>query len=184
MSAPMESMLSGYQDPRLSAYFVPVNGIDQYHGIRQGIKIISKEQYAGFSQIARLDKRITFMTVAEAWLLKAEAALQGWRGAGNAAQNYNNGITASFQQYGLPNVNDYLQNSTLKAKPYTDPRNFENNIPAGSPYLSTITIKWEEAASPKQNWNASLPKNGSPCSQRGRKPGASSAVRVIRNCFR
>lgn len=165
MSAPMESILTGYQDPRLPEYFVPVNGINEYHGIRQGIKIFAKEQYSGFSPIVKLDKKITFMTVAEAWFLKAEAALHGWRGAGNAAEHYNNGIAASFQQYGIPHVNDYLQNNVLKANPYTDPRNSENNIPAGSPYLSTITIKWDESATTEtkleriitQKWIAMFP---------------------------
>lgn len=146
MGAPMESILTGYNDPRLPLYFVPVNGNNEYHGIRQGIKIFAKEQYSGFSELARLPKKITFMTVAEAWFLKAEAALLGWNGAGNAAENYSNGVAASFQQYNLPNVNEYLQNNTLTANPYIDPRNNENNVPAGNPHLSTITIRWDESA--------------------------------------
>lgn len=146
MSAPMESILTGYKDPRLPKYFVPVDGMNEYHGIRQGIKIFAKEQYSGFSPIAKLPAKISFMTVAEAWFLKAEAALYGWNGAGSAAENYSKGVAASFQQYELPNVNDYLQNNSFKANPYADPRNEENNIPAGDPHLSTITIKWDESA--------------------------------------
>lgn len=165
MSAPMESILSGYKDPRLPKYFVPVTGSDEYHGIRQGIKIFAKEQYSGFSLIAQLPKKITFMTVAEAWFLKAEAALHGWNGAGDASTNYSNGVAASFQQHGISNVNDYLQNNTRTASPYTDPRNSENNVPSGSPYLSTITIKWDENASSEtkleriitQKWIAMFP---------------------------
>lgn len=165
MSAPMESILTGYKDPRLPKYFVPVNGTDEYHGIRQGIKIIAKEQYSGFSPITRLGGKITFMTPAEAWFLKAEAALYGWSGAGDAELNYRNGVAASFQQYDLTNVDQYLLNSTYKANPYTDPRNFENDIATGNPHLSTITIRWEEWASTEkkleriitQKWIAMFP---------------------------
>ncbi|MCW3467513.1 SusD/RagB family nutrient-binding outer membrane lipoprotein [Chitinophaga nivalis] len=147
MSAPMESILTGYKDPRLPHYFVPTDaGTNTYHGIRNGINISAKEEYSGFSQLVRFENRILFMTVAEAWFLKAEAALHNWKNAGNAANNYVQGIQASFRQYNIPNVNDYINNSTNKPNPYVDPRNPENNIPPGSPYLSKITIRWDEQA--------------------------------------
>lgn len=147
MSAPMESILTGYKDPRLAHYFVPTDdGVNIYHGIRNGIKIAAKEEYSGFSQLVKFDSRILFMTAAEAWFLKAEAALYGWKGAGNAATCYAAGISTSFNQYGINNANAYMNNSADKPHPYIDPQNSDNNVPEGDPHLSTITIKWEENA--------------------------------------
>lgn len=151
MSAPMESILTGYKDPRLPHYFVPTDdGANVYHGIRNGIRISAKEEYSGFSQLVKFNSNILFMTAAEAWFLKAEAALNGWKGAGTAADNYAAGITTSFNQYGIDNVNDYMNNSIDKPKPYVDPQNPENNVSAGDPHLSTITIKWDESAGREQ----------------------------------
>lgn len=146
MSAPMESILTGYKDPRLSHYFVPTDdGVNVYHGIRNGIKISAKEEYSGFSPLVRFENKIQFMTTAEAYFLKAEAALYGWKGAGTAAANYAAGISASFKQYNIPNVNEYMNNSVNKPNPYIDPQNADNNVPAGDKHLSTITIKWNES---------------------------------------
>lgn len=148
MSAPMESFLTGYNDPRLYAYFTPSEaGANVFHGIRNGIKISAKEEYSGFSPLAKLTSNILFMTAAEAWFLKAEAALLKWKNAGEAGENYNRGISTSFKQYNLPNITAYLADNTSKPKPYKDPQNPDNNVPAGDPHLSTITIRWNEAAS-------------------------------------
>ena len=145
MSAPMESILTGYKDPRLAHYFVSTeDGVNTYHGIRNGIKISAKEEYSGFSSLVRFDSKILFMTTAEAYFLKAEAALYGWKGAGTAAANYAAGISASFKQYNITNVNAYMNNNVDKPKPYIDPQNADNNVPAGNSHLSTVTIKWEE----------------------------------------
>jgi hypothetical protein len=166
MSAPMESILTGYKDPRLAHYFVPTDdGVNVYHGIRNGIKISAKEEYSGFSPLVKFDSKILFMTAAEAYFLKAEAALYGWKGAGTAAANYAAGITTSFQQYHIDNVDGYMNNDVDKPKPYVDPQNGENNVPAGSSHLSTITIKWNEGDSPQkkleriitQKWIAMFP---------------------------
>ncbi|SEW54794.1 SusD/RagB family nutrient-binding outer membrane lipoprotein [Chitinophaga arvensicola] len=147
MSAPMESILTGYKDPRLSHYFVPTDdGVNVYHGIRNGIRISAKEEYSGFSPLVKFDSRILFMTAAEAWFLKAEAAVYGWKGAGDAATNYATGISTSFNQYNITNVDAYMNNDTDKPRPYIDPQNGDNNVPAGDPHLSTITIKWKEGA--------------------------------------
>lgn len=147
MGAPMESILTGYRDPRLPFYFVHAEGgADTYHGIRNGIAIRAKEEYASFSSLARLPSKIQFMTAAEAWFLKAEAALNNWSNAGDAGVNYERGIRSSFQQYGINNVNDYINNDTSKPKPYADPHNAANNVPAGDKHLSTATIKWDNNA--------------------------------------
>lgn len=151
MSAPMESILTGYRDPRLPHYFVPTDeGPNVYRGIRNGIQISTKEEYSWFSQLVKFDSRIQFMTAAEAWFLKAEAALYGWKNAGDAAADYNTGIATSFSQYAITNVDDYTNNDSSTARPYIDPQNPVNNVPAGSSHLSTITIKWNDNATLEQ----------------------------------
>jgi hypothetical protein len=152
MGAPMESILTGYNDPRLPHYFVPSNATTHtYSGIRNGIDIPSKDRYTDFSKLVKFENKILFMTAAEAWFLKAEAALYGWAGSGDAKSNYEKGIATSFTQYGLSNYfNAYVNNNTSKPRPYEDSKNPINNVPVGDSNLSTITIKWDDAASLQQ----------------------------------
>jgi hypothetical protein len=165
MSAPMESFLAGYEDPRLPAYFQPTEpGTNIYHGIRNGIKISAKEEYSGFSSLTKFNSSILFMTAAEAWFLKAEAALKGWKNAGAPKDNYERGIRTSFKQHNVGNIGSYLVN-TRTPRPYSDPQNSDNDIKAGDPVLSTITVPWDETASEEvklekiitQKWIAMFP---------------------------
>ncbi|PWV50726.1 SusD/RagB family nutrient-binding outer membrane lipoprotein [Chitinophaga sp. S165] len=144
MGASMESILCGYHDPRISRYFVPSDMRDSlYRGIRNGIAITSKDAYTGCSKLALQPSRIQLCTAAEAWFLKAEAALYSWKGAGDAKDNYEKGIYTSFKQYDLtPFYSNYINDDSLTPKPYSDPQNPMNNISSGSPYLSKRTIKW------------------------------------------
>lgn len=152
MGAPMESIMGGYSDPRLEKYFAPstdpvVSG--QYKGIRSGIDIDSKARYDSYSKLNFiLQNKMQLMVAAEAWFLKAEAALRGWSDAGSAKTNYETGIDRSFEMYGLPANSAYKNDATKKPKPYIDPKSTvagANDVNTGSPYLSTITIKWDDA---------------------------------------
>ena len=87
------------------------------------------------------------MTASEAAFLKAEAALRGWAGAGNAKDNYENGISLSMSQYGL-DAATYKNDNTSKPKAYVDPKNATNNVSGGG--LSQATIKWDDAATFEQ----------------------------------
>ncbi|RAJ02583.1 SusD/RagB-like outer membrane lipoprotein [Chitinophaga skermanii] len=165
MSAPMESFLVGYHDPRLPKYFQQTGNGD-YKGIRNGIAIDTKDTYVGFSKLATLPSKVQLMTAAEAWFLKAEAGLNGWANAGDPKANYEAGVKASFDQHGLgTEAATYLADGTSKAKPYVDPNNAANNVPAGNKHLSTITIKWDAAATNAekleriitQKWLATFP---------------------------
>lgn len=152
MGAPMESIMGGYSDPRIGKYFKlaedPVVA-GQYKGIRVGINIDSKARYDAFSQLVFFaENKLQIMVAAESWFLKAEAALRGWANAGDAETNYETGINRSFEMYGLSaDAADYINDATSIPKPYIDPKSVtpgENDILTGSPYLSTITIKWED----------------------------------------
>ncbi|MGN7721484.1 RagB/SusD family nutrient uptake outer membrane protein [Chitinophaga sp. 22620] len=145
MGAPMESILTGYNDPRISKYFETSSAVPGvFKGIRTGIALPDKI-YADYSKLAPMPSKMQLMTAAEVWFLKAEAALRGWSEAGTAKDNYEAGVRASFEQYELSSRADaYLANNTAKAAPYVDTKNAVNNVNAGNPTLSTVTIRWEE----------------------------------------
>jgi len=153
MHASMESFLKGYNDPRLQKRWLPAKDDhpavkDQYKGIRTGIYIDGKGRYENYSQLQVQGNRTQVMVASEAWFMKAEAALRGWANAGDAKTNYETGVRRSFEADGLSDAEAtaYLADATSTATPYTDPKAQtpgQNDIPAGSPYLSTITIKWD-----------------------------------------
>ncbi|WP_431217390.1 SusD/RagB family nutrient-binding outer membrane lipoprotein [Puia sp. P3] len=134
----MGSYLTGYSDPRAPKYMVPA--IDpavagQYEGIRSGINIDAKARYGNYAQPVTFPNSLQLMVAAEAWFLKAEAALRGWAGAGTAQTDYETGISTSFAQYGL-SASSYITNTANTAAPYVDPKAItpgQNDIPAGSP---------------------------------------------------
>ena len=153
MNAQMESFMVGYTDPRISKYFMPSSeGSSGFKGIRSGIDIINGSDYTDFSQLKfTYTDLIKLMVPAETYFLKAEGTLRGWDMGGASVQSlYEKGIATSFDQYAAGAADTYVADNVSKPLPYTDPKNANNNIPAGSPYLSTITIKWEESASFEQ----------------------------------
>lgn len=152
MGAPIESIMNGYKDPRLPKYFIPAKDAavaGQYKGIRNGIDIDAKSRYQDYSPLAKLPSMLQLMPASEAWFLKAEAALRGWAKSDNAKDNYEKGVRASFTQYGLhaDSATKYLADDKSKPVPYVDPKAItpgQNDIKDGDPFLSTITIKWED----------------------------------------
>jgi len=179
MNASIGSYMVGYNDPRLPVYFLPVNTdpsqpgplpaqyAGQYIGIRLGTDVHSKPLYSGFSvynynTTFPVTAKETIMTAAEVWFLKAEAALRGWAGAGDAQTDYQTGIQTSMDQYGVSgSAAAYMADGTSKPIAYVDPINAADNSPA----LSTITIKWDPLASNEvkleriitQKWLAMFP---------------------------
>jgi hypothetical protein len=173
LNGAIASYMTGYNDPRLSKYATPATdptvvaqlGAGKYEGIRTGINIASKDDYEGYASPNTVS---TFtqtapqylMTAAEVWFLKAEAALRGWAGSGDAKTDYETGITTSFQQWSV-GAGGYLSDATSKQADYADPKNAANNAAA----LSTITIQWDGSANKEtmleriitQKWIAMFP---------------------------
>ena len=149
MGAPMESILTGYSDPRLPVYF-NTSDIDpgNYKGIRNGIDIAAKSDYVVFSPLGSVieTNEVTWMPAAEVHFLRAEGALRGWSMGGTAQGFYESGIAESFAQHGAGDATDYIANSSSTANAYVDPVNSANNVDVGSDYLSTATIAWDESA--------------------------------------
>ncbi|HMG10466.1 MAG TPA: RagB/SusD family nutrient uptake outer membrane protein [Mucilaginibacter sp.] len=152
MGAPMECYLKGYKDPRIASYFIP-DAKGNYHGIRNGVSINSAQQYAGASLLNFGNTNgatpIQLMAASEVAFLRAEAALRGWNAGGSAMQFYNQGITLSFQHNNVP-LGTYLEDATSTEAPFKDLVSTVNDVPAGSPYLSKITVKWDDGVTYQQ----------------------------------
>lgn len=172
MNASMESILTGYSDARASSYFdAPTSVSGSVKGIRNGLPLMAgysdelaqKAAYVGFSGINDNihTPKVQLMTTAEVAFLKAEAALRGWSGAGDAKANYETGIMLSFQQHGASGAAAYIADNTSKPADYVDPISASNNIAA----MSTITVAWDAAATNEiklekiitQKWIAMFP---------------------------
>tara|TARA_R110001583_G_scaffold103190_4_gene250344 strand:- start:2813 stop:4054 length:1242 start_codon:yes stop_codon:yes gene_type:complete len=172
MNASMESILTGYDDNRAASYFdEPTSVSGTVKGIRGGLPLLSgytdelaqKADYIGFSAINDNihTSTVQLMTSAEVYFLKAEAALRGWSGAGDAQGNYEMGIATSFEQHGASGAAAYIIDNTSSPANYVDPVNPSNNATA----LSTITIAWNEGATNEekleriitQKWIAMFP---------------------------
>ena len=157
MGASLESILSGYNDPRLPVYYSPTTdpAIGRtYAGIRVGAAVTAKPGYGGFSIVnvntggaCAPTAPMVMMTAAEVYFLKAEAALRGWPGFGTAQANYEQGIQTSFTQWGVSSAAAaYIANNTSTPTAYTDPKNSANNSPA----VESITIAWDPGATQEQ----------------------------------
>jgi len=161
MNASIESFMRGYNDPRISKYFSEVKEGDAVtvpvipgtlKGIRNGLPLMSNypdeiAQKAAYVNFAVLHKDVMtpdlqLMTASEVWFLKAEAALRGWNGAGDAQTNYETGISVSFDQRGVGGASDYIADNTSTPIDYEDPVNASNSIDA----LTDVTIAWDEGA--------------------------------------
>ncbi|UOB16802.1 RagB/SusD family nutrient uptake outer membrane protein [Abyssalbus ytuae] len=132
MSAEMESILKGFNDGRMEKFFKPSEDpalAGEYKGIRMGIEIEAKGQYLGHSELGSVieGEKIQWMAAAEVWFLRAEAALRGWNGAGNAQANYEEGVRASFSQYEVSGVDAYLSDSTSTPNDFVDALNADND---------------------------------------------------------
>ena len=144
MSAIMDSYMNGYNDPRLSKYFVEAkNG--GYHGVRLGAKVSNTEKYAGASvsrlNIDKASTPIVWMTAAESYFLRAEGALRGWNMGGTAKEFYEAGIKIAFQEAGVGGADAYLASENTPAD-YVDPTGDSNDHAAPS----DITPKWNDEA--------------------------------------
>lgn len=193
LNASMESILGGYEDPRLSKYFEPAAGggdgtylfpiAGTYKGIRQGIAV-GHANYMGHarSTITQATNAI-LMTPAEVLFLRAEAALRGYS-AENAKELYEKGVTASLAQWGVAGMaNEYLKSEAV-------PADFKDALDAAfdSNAASDITPKWDDADSNErkleriitQKWIACYPEGAEAWAEQ-RRTGYPKLIKVHKN---
>ena len=119
MSASMESVLKGYDDPRVSKMFSPAKSGDSdgdgflYEGIYNGQSIAALEDGNLDYNNTASDMApeylpgggnlpIPVLRAAEVYFLRAEGALIGWNmGGGTAKSYYESGINASLEEFGV-----------------------------------------------------------------------------------
>jgi hypothetical protein len=160
MDAAMESVLVGYEDPRIEKFFDPATDPTltpdhpdlPYKGIRSGALLVAKDDRLTFSTLdeqfnpagTNYGNHRRMLMPSDVLFTLAEASLRGWAGAGTAQANYEAGVRASFAEWGAGGVDDYLANDTGLPIDYNDPKaagavnDFTNRM--------TVTVKWDEGA--------------------------------------
>lgn len=171
LNASLESIMKGYEHPWMTTLFssapddaiVDIKGNkgesyanDKYpdiHGVRFGINTGGKNgsQYLSFSSWnLGQNEPLPIFKVSEVFFLRAEGVLRNWNmGGGTAGELYEQGIRSALAHQGVTNQNaitKYVETTTA-GFPYKDLYNDENSIPAGSPLLNNVPVKWDETAS-------------------------------------
>ena len=202
-SSNMESILSGYEDPRASKYFTVAKGgneglpesfkplfdyKDTFKGIPMGLGSANNiptgnnaYKYHARSTIA-VGTPAPLMTAAEVWFLRAEAALRGLTSE-DASTCYKTGVRLSFEQWGAIGVDEYL-NSEKKPIDYKDVFNTKNNMAA----ISKVTPKWDAAETNEvklekiitQKWLAMYPEGAEAWAEQ-RRTGYPKLFKVLTN---
>ena len=165
MSADMESIMGGYNDPRMKVYFAESEQYPgEYKGIRTGGTLGDKSlhmKFSNFGKVIRDDKQVVWLNTAEVYFLRAEGALRGWNMGGDAATFYKAGINASFDQLATGGAADYIADNVKMAKDYVDPVAPFNSGLA----VNKVTVAWDNAATNEvklqkiitQKWIANFP---------------------------
>jgi hypothetical protein len=130
MTASMESILVGYNDPRLAKWFAPIDT-----GVYRGQPVGGLEDQFGTTKFSAFNndimgngaagnisesKNIEVFMASENYLSRAEGALNGWNMGGSAQTLYETGIRLSMQQWGIVDntaINSYIAGSTLPTLP-------------------------------------------------------------------
>ena len=174
MSAAMESILIGYDDPRKSEYFIPAKNTGTYEGLRNGLNEAELGDDANkpdanshvgprWTSVAsggianHLSTPANVMCAAEAWFLRAEGALLGWNMGGTAQELYENGIKNSMAQWGITD-NIVIQNYINSTATPIAPDDFLNSPPVSNvpvKFGGDINVQKEQIAT--QKWLALFP---------------------------
>jgi hypothetical protein len=152
MSAAMESVLKGYNDPRMSKFYAPATATGEFRGLRNGYNQVelglTANQNTRVSNVAdnflpgnQANQPFGIIMAAEAWFLRAEGALKGWNmGGGTAKTYYEAGINASMRQWGISDAGAIAAYTASTSVPValTDAIN--------SPAMTDIPVSWSSDA--------------------------------------
>jgi len=165
MSATMESFMVGYNDPRVSEYFNPIEKGQggPYKGLRNGIPKGDKDQAFLNSHFSDMNTKyfsqnrggsnpdLRVMDAAEVYFLRAEGALLGWdMGGGTAQSYYEDGIRASLKDRTNATdteITDYITSSATPKEPEgVEGANVYYNLPA----VSNIPVAFKTGGSDEE----------------------------------
>jgi len=154
MSALMESVLEGYEDPRIELYFSPAASGDTdgdgspYEGLRNGQAKVDKvpalnsdnsDVGPDWLPLGRggTNPPILIMTAAEVYFLRAEGALEGLNMGGSTKDMYETGIRMSMK--------DRISAPDDAIDAYIASTNTPTAADANSPATTDIPIAFDEA---------------------------------------
>ena len=131
ISADTKSILGGYGDPRLAKFGIAKKvtwkdgmSSSEVLGVRRGISDLDVlvDRYKAILANINVEQNTPglIMSSAEPYFLLAEAALRGWNAGGTAKDFYEAGVRASFSEWGVSGVDDYLQSHDVPAD-FVDP---------------------------------------------------------------
>ena len=156
MTASMESILKGYNDPRLAIWFSQTED-GEYRGKPAGglenefetLKF-SRFNINTFGNDLSDEKPIEILMASECYLNRAEGALNGWNMNGTAQNLYEEGIKLSLAQWGVTDQNtiaDYIaESSTPVAPQITEETGFAPDVAADIANLETppvsVPVAW------------------------------------------
>jgi hypothetical protein len=190
MNASIEMFQSGYHDPRQGKYFTEANITGGgFHGVRHGIPNVNQTTLKPMSapKVAALTSEsapVVWMAAAEVYFLRAEGAIRGWNMDGAAGSLYNQGIAASFEQWGVA-----AAAPAYSADSASTPVAFDDKaLRHGAQPTTAITIKWEDAATKEkqleriitQKWLAVYP-DGQEAWSEFRRTGYPKILPVVTN---
>ena len=168
MSAAMESVLKGYDDPRIGAYFSPAVEGDSdgdgnpYEGLlngqtRVGLGTSQNDLNSDLGQQylplpGGSNPPIVVLRASEVYLLRAEGALLGWNMGGSEQDLYEEGIRHSMLEFGVADeagIAAYVASGSTPVpyapgtQPLTDiPVAYESGGPVERRLEQIITQKW------------------------------------------
>lgn len=169
MSASMESVLKGYNDPRLPKIFAPAKNTGEFKGIRNGLSIVQMSDpfnandnnsnvVPRFQNAAAVSEPFTIYTAAETWFNMAEAALNGWStGSFTAKQCYENGITASLDQWGVAAAAPAYIVSSNTPQAFVGPSPYSVAALSDIPVAFAATVEKQREQIGTQKWIALCP---------------------------
>lgn len=162
MSTSMESIMKGYQDPRMQEFWSPVqssptnqrfpdeykSNIGGYHGFPSGADPVEYTYFRAFSKYGprfvdgnQLVTPINIMHSSEVCFLKAEGAWRGWNMGGTAKEFYEKGIVLSIKQWRGTEITDdsiqrYINSTLMPVAP--------ENYPYYDPPMTDIPVKFSD----------------------------------------
>ncbi len=186
--ADMTAYMNAYGDPRMAAYFEKSGfaGTD-YVGYRSGIDLGGVSEFSKYSIFKITETSpLQWMNVAEVMFLRAEGALRNWDMGGTPGSFYDQGVTLSFEQWGVAGASAYLANDTGVPSGYADP----GGLYPYNTQLSTVTVKWNAADESNferslerimiQKWLANFPLGQEAWADR-RRTGYPTMIPVVKN---
>ncbi|GLU52853.1 SusD/RagB family nutrient-binding outer membrane lipoprotein [Dyadobacter frigoris] len=174
MSAAMESVLKGYNDPRLPVYFQPAISTGTFEGVRNGLftsekildinsRLFNSNMGTRWVNWVNNDWKTTYnapqdiMHAAEAYFLRAEGALNGWSMGGTAEDFYKKGIQASMAQWGITDnaaITKYISSTATPIAPLDGMKSPAVN---DYPVLFSGTESMQRKQIAQQKWLALYP---------------------------